>query len=69
MFNQRWRLSQGRGVFEKKYPQPMTHYEREQYYLRQRKRKELIEKVLDQLKVSINKIFNNKPSNKIHPQS
>jgi len=67
--HKRWNLSSGGSIFEKKYPQPMTHYEREQYYNRQRQRKELINKIFAQMKVNMNKIFQKKSSIKIHPQS
>ena len=65
--HRRWKLSSGRSVFEKNYPQPMTHYEREQYYIRQQQRHELIDKIINKMKLNIDKIFNKKTSNKIHP--
>lgn len=65
----RRKSSSGRSIFEKKYPQPMTHYEREQYCIREKQRKDFIDRVVNEMKSNIDKFFRKKRRNRIHPQS
>jgi len=55
------------GIFDKKYPQPLTHWETERWYARRAKRNEYNKKIILKCQQMYNKIFRRSTINKVQP--